>query len=990
MYPFLRRAVLGFALFTIVPAAAYAQASITGVVRDSSNAVLPGVTVEAASPALIEKVRTAVTDGGGQYRIENLRPGAYTVTFTLPGFSTVKREGIQLTGEFVASVNADLRVGGLEETITVSGDAPLVDVQSATRQSVMDREILDVLPSAGGNLSNVAALIPGVVASGVDVGGLSGVGRGASVSAHGVVNMQQQFNGLSLSAANGGASGAVTNMGAYQEMTIDTGGAGAENREGGVRLQFIPRDGGNRTSGSMALSFANSSMQSNNFSDELKSMGLGTPNELDKIWDVNPEIGGPIKQDTLWYHWTYRYTGVANHVPMFFNKNAGDPTKWTYEPDSSRPAGSQDIWNTMNARLTWQATPKHKFGVAMDYAVEQTKPRALTATISPEASAPDYARLAPKRYFMGDWTSPVTNRVLIESVWLRQDEYASRPATGNNPFLPVGSRLNGVLEQSNNLRYRASVGGGTNGGRTLSRTVFGRGTASYITGTHAVKIGFNYGSGSQRQNRRSIDAPIDYRFNNGVPNQLTLQATPIDVNTDIEADHGLFAQDRWTWTRATMTLGLRYDYLHMSFPETFLGPGDLFPTRSVTLPKAEGVHWNDVSPRLGVAYDLFGDGKTAVKVSMNKYLEPQYAGTGNFGRNLAPASSIVASTNRAWADANGNFVPECDLLNPVANGECGAMSNSAFGTLRQTLTFDPEVIRGWGTRYFNWQFSAGVQRELMQGVSIDVGYYRTWFGNFTLTDDRSIGPNDFDPYSLKAPTDSRLPDGGGYTVAGLYDIKPARFGTPADNFVTFSKNFGKQYLHWNGVDVAVNARPSANMLMSGGISTGRQTSDNCDVAAKVPEMQFASNVWTPLQFCHQQEAFQTQVKFTGAYTVPRLGVRLSGSLQNGPGPAITASYVAPLAEVQPSLGRPLAGNARNVTAHIVSPGTLYGDRYTQVDLRVAKIFRAGTVRVTPQLDIYNLLNSNVITALSSAYATWQRPQGIMPPRFVKVGLQLNF
>jgi hypothetical protein len=577
----------------------------------------------------------------------------------------------------------------------------------------------------------------------------------------------------------------------------------------------------------------------------------------------------------------------------------------------------------------------------------------------------------------------VTNRVLIEAVWLRQDEYASRPATGMNPFLPPGSPLlNPVLEQSNNLRYRASVGGGTNGGKTLSRTVFGRGSLSYITGTHAVKVGFNYGTGSQRQHRRSIDSPIDYRFNNGVPNQLTMQATPIDVNTDINADHGLFVQDRWTLSRLTMMLGLRYDHLHMSFPATVLGPGDLIPNRNVTLPEADGVHWNDLSPRLGVAYDLFGDGKTAVKVAMNKYMEPQYAGVGNFGRQLAPASSIVASTNRAWTDTNGNFIPDCDLLTPAANGECGAMSNSAFGTVRQSVTYDPAVISGWGTRYFNWQFSAGVQRELMQGVSVDVGYFRTWFGNFTLTDDRAIGPNDFDPYSLKAPADSRLPNGGGYTISGLYDLKPAKFGTPADNFVTFSQNFGKQYLHWNGVDVAVNARPGAGILMSGGVSTGRQTSDNCDVVTKVDNP-------SPL-YCHTQEAFLTHVKFTGSYSVPRIDLRVSGSLQNGPGPESTASYVAPVAEVQGSLGRPLAGGARNVTVNIVEPGTLYGDRYTQVDLRIAKIFQVGASRVTPQLDIYNVLNSNVITAMSNAYATWQRPQGVMPPRFVKIGLQLNF
>ncbi len=235
---------------------------------------------------------------------------------------------------------------------------------------------------------------------------------------------------------------------------------------------------------------------------------------------------------------------------------------------------------------------------------------------------------------------------------------------------------------------------------------------------------------------------------------------------------------------------------------------------------------------------------------------------------------------------------------------------------------------------------------------------------------------------VELPIDSRLPDGGGYTIAGLYDINPARFGVPVDLFTTFSKNFGTQYLHWNGVDVNVNARPGAGILMSGGVSTGRQTTDNCDVVGKLDNP-------SPL-YRHTQENFLTQIKFTGAYTIPRVDLRVSGSLQNGPGPAITAGYVAQLAEVQPSLGRPLAGGARNVTVNLVAPGTMYSDRYTQVDMRIAKILQMSARRVTPQLDIYNLLNSNVVRARSSAYATWQRPQGIMPARFVKVGVQINF
>ncbi len=168
-----------------------------------------------------------------------------------------------------------------------------------------------------------------------------------------------------------------------------------------------------------------------------------------------------------------------------------------------------------------------------------------------------------------------------------------------------------------------------------------------------------------------------------------------------------------------------------------------------------------------------------------------------------------------------------------------------------------------------------MQRELLQGVSLDVSYFRTWSGNFLVTDDRAVGPSDYDTFSITAPVDPRLPGGGGYVIAGLYDLKPAKFGVPADNVLTSTDNYGKQIHHWNGVDVSVNARLSGSLLLNGGVSTGRNTTDNCEAVAKVDNP-------SPL-YCHQQEKLRTQVKFLGVYTVPRIDVQVSGSLQNTPG-----------------------------------------------------------------------------------------------------------
>src|SRR5258705_3273411 len=227
--------VLGSVL--IIPSAASAQGSIAGNVRDASGAVLPGVTVEASSPALIEKTRSVVTDGTGQYKIVDLRPGTYTVTFALPGFSTVKREGIELSGSFTATINADLRLGAVEETITVSGETPIVDIQSTTRQQVLDHAVIDAIPT-GRLIQNLGVLLPGISVSGgltlngvgtQDVGGRSGK-TVSQLARHGGpgAGPRTSINALSLMLSAGGNNKPyVPNKGSTQEETIDISGGAA-------------------------------------------------------------------------------------------------------------------------------------------------------------------------------------------------------------------------------------------------------------------------------------------------------------------------------------------------------------------------------------------------------------------------------------------------------------------------------------------------------------------------------------------------------------------------------------------------------------------------------------------------------------------------------------------------------------------------------------------------------------------------------------------
>jgi hypothetical protein len=379
---------------------------------------------------------------------------------------------------------------------------------------------------------------------------------------------------------------------------------------------------------------------------------------------------------------------------------------------------------------------------------------------------------------------------------------------------------------------------------------------------------------------------------------------------------------------------------------------------------------------------------------MNKYL-PFYGlqlnvGTeaGTFSTNMAPAARIVTSANRAWNDGNRNFVPDCDLINPVANGECGAMTPSNFGSTASGVTYDPDIVEGWNKRAYDWQFSTGVQHELMPNVSVDVGYFRTFFGNHFVTDNRAWERGDFDRFTIPAPVDERLPGGGGYPVEGLYNVRPDRFSVPADNYITFSKNYGKETQRWDGLDVTFNARPRPGLSFQGGTSTGKTTLDNCDIVDDMPELLIRLNL--PEASCHRTTKFLTDFKVLGSYTVPVVDMQVAATLQSIPGAEIAANYVATNAVIAPALGRPLSGNAANMTVNIVEPGTMYGDRSTQVQLRVSKLLRFKGTRTIASLDIYNLLNSNTVMTQNNAYAAWLRPQSIPNPRWAKIVLQYDF
>jgi hypothetical protein len=516
-------------------------------------------------------------------------------------------------------------------------------------------------------------------------------------------------------------------------------------------------------------------------------------------------------------------------------------------------------------------------------------------------------------------------------------------------------------------------------------------SASYITGSHAFKTGYylqryDLGREGAYNDPNQIHGARDYTFRNQVPVSVRIWAVPYEVVENSTAV-GIFAQDQWTVKKLTLNLGVRYDSFNASVPAHHLPAGPFVPARD--FPAVSNVpDWRNVNPRLGVAYDVFGNGKTAVKVSLGKYVQAD----GMPRRNTFNPVLQNNTTTRTWNNANKDFVVHGDPLNPMANGELGPSTNLSFGQSILNTRPDPAWYKGFDVRPYNWEFSTSVQRELAANVGMNVAYFRRWFGNFEVTHNLATAASDYDTFCITAPVDARLPGSGGQQICGLFDLKPSKVGQ-IDTIVTSGNNYGKSTEAWNGLDVSLNARLGKGVLMQGGVSTGKTVTDKCEVAKAVPESNISGSTVTPLVYCHNETPFLTQVKGLATYTLPWHQINLAATLQNRPGPSINANYVASNAQVAPSLGRNLSSGS-NVTVSVVPPNTLYTDRMNQLDFRVGKTFMVGRVRVQGSVDFFNALNGNAILLENSSYgstgATWRVPQAVLPARLTKLEVKVDF
>jgi len=947
------------ALFILVASAspALAQSAISGTVRDASGGVLPGASVEAASPALIEKARTATTDEQGRYSIVDLRPGQYKVTFTLQGFSTLVRDGIDLPANFTATVNGELKIGALEESVTVTGDTPLVDVQSGQRTAVLKRDLIDAVPT-GRTYAQLGVLAVGVKPSTQAVGGARTATQ-QRLLAHGQLPKDNTvaIDGMKMNSMYlGGETQANHNDAMIAEATVQTSGLGADVSGGGVVVNLIPREGGNSFSGTAYAGYSGSSFQSSNLTPELEAKGLRQGDAVDYVYDVNWSIGGPIVRDKLWFFGSYRDIGNANVIANSFY------------PDGSPGLYDQRLYQ-FTVRLTAQLTPKHKFSAFLD--------RPIKNVPHDYASGTDVATASRRRtdvlYYTTalKWTGTLSNRVMLDAGW-------GAMANGINFIYQPGiGKVRGTPEWYSTASRQDIV--------LSTRTVaaqpeqhdypyiyMAQSSAAYVTGTHSFKGGVQWRFGPYW---RDYDANADLvqRYSNGVPDSVTVYNTPTHPSYHLNADLGLYAQDSWRLNRLTLNPGIRWEYFNAQIDGRSIEPGRFVAARTFS-ERPDLPSWTNIAPRFSAVYDLRGDARTALKFGINRY---NLNDTTDFAARYDAAS--LQSDTRNWRDCDylpgtstcsGRVLPT-NGDNIAQDNEIGPANNARFGAAPARRPADG--IK----RVFNLEYSVGVDHQLLSFLAVGGAWYRrSWF-NVEWQDNTLVGPDDYAPFDVTSPLNGE--------VITVYNLNRAKQGL-VDNLDVNGTDRSRLGRHYDGIEVSFNARLPRGGTAFGGWSSERRI----DVACELDNPNFASDPSTTTpwsyRFCDQSKLdipFRSDFKLTAAYPLP-LDFQIGATVASYAGDPLRVMWSVP-----PALFP--GGRTQSVTIDLVAPGEKYLDRWNQLDLSLRKIFHVKKTRFDASIDIFNVTNSNVVlTEITSYGPTLGNPTQILQPRLLRLSANMKF
>jgi len=1092
---------------------------IAGEVNDSSGAKVAGAKVEVTSPALIQGARDTATSDDGLYRIVNLPPGVYSVTATQMGFTISRRDGIEITTGFTATVNFSLTPGAVTQTVTVTSETPVLDTQDSVVQTIVSSAVLESLP-IGKSAADYPSLLPGAIAAAgnQDVGGLQGE-QAQGFRIHGSASGDYALirDGMYYGTMHSGGTNQMSsnNATATQELQLESSGYAAEDWNLGGHVNIIPKNGGNSLHGTVQADFGTKGLESANVTPALQALGVPTPSSIRSLYEVAGGVGGPIIKDKLWFFADARHWVSASNqagATYFFDgqESAPYPNNLYYAADSGRPAYISNTYTDGGLRLTWQATKRNQF--TEDFIQENNCNCFYTINaglLAPEATTDHYYQ--PNWREQATWTFPVNNKLVL---WAGFTAVLGNLNMNVRPAAQGGSTLTSyaVADTTANFTYSAPAGPSliTEPFTNINENF----TASYVSGAHAFKFGYSelQARGSNTYNYTNpsgangfpigvnltmqcqtittttgaqypaaslnaaglpttpylisgktgtlaaptIAAGTVNSLGCGAPTSTTTQALlPVQVtenlapyfNINREEDHAAFGQDQWRVKRLTLNIGLRFDWFQATDPQQTVPANPQYGLAAKTYgAQSNVVDWKDLNPRLGAAYDLFGNGKTAIKASLSRGVLTE--GNTGIAQLTNPGNGLITATTRSWTDYSGTFNPALDGANFATaaasgiNGALGAANTAGFylQSNAASVSYANSLTHGWQARPDDWMMSFSVQQEITRGIAVSVGYYRTWFGNRMVAQNTAIPANGYDQYCVTPTPSSFYPGYGTTPLCNLYDPKDVYKGLanylvqPASNFACSSSSnpnggvnapgCGNETDVFTGVDTLITARTHGVMLQ-GGVTAGHEVTNYCVEVNSPQDLSWTSNP-TPtgtsvIEFpnnnfntvndaapCYINPPWYQDLQFKMAvvYTLPWWKIKVSANEQNLPSIPLqgTLSYKAgtSVSYVNPT-GHAVAGSLNGCTSckvEVVTPQTIfpYG-RNNQLDFRLAKDFQfKERWKVEPTVDFYNLLNASPILSIATGFnqttpgvaGAWQNVTGLLPGRLIKFGVHLDF
>lgn len=930
-------AVLVFTFLSAIGSAAAQEAGILGQVVDESGAALPGVTVTAKSPALQVQQVTALTDDRGEYRLTPLPIGTYELAYELAGFTSVRREGIRLTSGFTAKIDTMLKVGALQESVTVTGGSPVVDVTATSTSTRLTSEMLETTPTGRVGFFALLQQAPGV-RNALDIGGSSANANSITFRAFGQAGEAwQSLEGILTASAKTGQSGNYFDYASIEEARVQTVGADASMALRGVMMDAIVKSGANQFHSTTWWQQTNSNFQSSNLDDKLRAQGITEPPELKARWTVSADLGGRLVKDKLWF-----YVGGTRNVNT-------ETVLGAFKPDGT-PAIDDKTSDWFNTKISYQATKNHKF-VGFQQYQHKDAIRNVTQFVPWESRTfQSLSGITAKGEWQGVWASSLVTS-LTTGVW-----------AWHSPFSCPGTQAVATFDLVTQLRTGCGTGQATGGEDPLERNIPVKAAATMyrpdlFLGNHEFKAGLDYVHSliSRRRPARPIEGDYQLNFRSGVPFQIVTYNFPVVPVTN--SDYlGLYLMDGWTIARRlTLNLGLRFAHDRGYVPEQCREAGVFAPAECYN--RIDFPEWNSFAPRLHASFDLFGTGRTVIKTGWARFdhrrlIDPEVLGA---NQNVQTATTYTwrdLDNDKQWdvgeanLDPNGpDFVSRSGFQNLIPNASELQPKQDEF-----MASFEHEVVADLGVRVTGIHSIARHEFRL-QNTFRPSSAFNIPITNPDPGEDGRVGTAD-DPGRLITYYEySRNLQGARFNESRLVNF---------DDSSTFSS-----------IDLALTRRMSGNWMMQASLSgTWKHTLNVAVLAEDNPNADFN-------QYDNNLEWIS---KITGSYKFA-YGLQASGlfELRSGEPWARTVLF---------SGGTTIPTQVLNVEPI----GTRFYPTIHHLDLRIERAFRLrSTDEFAVRFNVYNVMNSNMtLTANTRSGATFGRAMTILAPRLAEISASYKF